>query len=107
MGMKKILKTIKKELEKSRNEGWSVGYEAGYETADSVADDRVDFAFKDGVEKEQRRIQEVIRMNIQWATESGRGSEIVFWNKAKEILTPVEVDYSDEAYYKELEKDGF
>jgi hypothetical protein len=103
MSLKKIKKAIHKELANQFEAGWSSGYDAATEICEQLRE----VSFVEGANKEQERIQEVIRMNIQWATESGRGSEVIFWNKAKEILIPINIDYSEETYKRQLEEDGF
>lgn len=69
--------------------------------------DGYDEGFIEGAEAEQTRVQEVIKMHQRWAKEKNRASEYMFWNNVAEVLTPLEIDYSEEAYRKSLENDGF
>lgn len=63
--------------------------------------------FTDGAQAEQKRVQDVITMHKRWAKEKNRASEFMFWDSAGEVLTPIEIDYSEEAYRRSLEEDGF
>ena len=76
--------------------GYSEGYNEGY-TDGHIA----------GAEAEQLRVQEVISMHKRWAKEKNRASEFMFWDSAGEVLTPINFEYSEEAYRKSLEDDGF
>jgi hypothetical protein len=60
-----------------------------------------------GARQEQERIQEVIKMQKRWAKETRKGSEYIFWDSVGEVLTPVKFEFSEEAYRKSLEDDGF
>jgi len=63
--------------------------------------------FEAGASAEQKRVQEVISMHKRWAKEKNRASEFMFWDSAGEVLTPINFEYSEEAYRKSLEDDGF
>ena len=78
--------------EPSYSEGYNEGYTDGH-----IA----------GAEAEQLRVQEVISMHKRWAKEKNRASEFMFWDSAGEVLTPINFEYSEEAYRKSLEDDGF
>lgn len=73
---------------------------------DDVNQSYVD-GYKAGAEDEQKRIQDVIKMHKRWAKEKNRANEYMFWSNVGEVLTPIEIDYSEEAYRKSLEDDGF
>ena len=81
--------------------------ESDYITLDQETEDRYNEGFNDGAQAEQQRIQEVILMHKRWAKEKNRGSEFMFWDSAGEVLTPINFEYSEEAYRKSLEDDGF
>lgn len=69
--------------------------------------DQYDIGFLAGVAAEQKRIQEIVVMQKRWAKENRKGNEFLFWDGVGEVLTPIEIDYSDDAYRKSLEQDGF
>jgi hypothetical protein len=100
---KRALKRLKKVLAKELALAWENGY------AESTEDHSYNYhvGYNNGVSEERERIKAIFDMNIQWALESGKGSDVVFFTKAKQIIEPVEVDYSEEAYKKSLEDDGF
>lgn len=77
------------------------------EEEEEEPEDRYNEGFNDGAQAEQQRIQEVILMHKRWAKEKNRGSEFMFWDSAGEVLTPINFEYSEEAYRKSLEDDGF
>jgi hypothetical protein len=83
-------------LEAERSDAYSEGHKDGYVEG-----------FNAGAKEEQERVQAVVKMNKRWAKEKNRASEYMFWNNVGEVLTPIEIDYSDEAYRKSLEDDGF
>jgi hypothetical protein len=97
MSLKKIKKAIKRELSNQFDAGWNTGWDQSRE----ITEIRVGRSYWNGVKSEQARIQEVIDENLDWAKESGNGSEIVFWSEAKKILA------TDEVYNEQLKKDGF
>ena len=80
------------EDEPSYSDGYNDGYQIGYAA---------------GFQEEQERIQAVVKMNKRWAKEKNRASEYMFWGNVGEVLTPIEINYSEEAYRKSLEDDGF
>jgi hypothetical protein len=83
-------------LEAERSDDYSEGRKDGYVEG-----------FNAGAKEEQERIQAVVKMNRRWAKEKNRASEYMFWGNVGEVLTPIEIDYSEEAYRKSLEDDGF
>ena len=77
------------------------------ESEEEPESDTYELAFKAGADAEQKRIQEVVVMHKRWAKENRKGSEFLFWDSVGEVLTPLEIDYSEEAYKRSLEADGF
>lgn len=104
---KKARKSLKKAIKElkaaSYQEGWNDGFDVGAEDAR----EEYQTGFQDGAKAERERIKTIFDMNIQWALESNKGSDVVFFTKAKQIIEPIEVDMSDEAYQRSLEADGF
>jgi hypothetical protein len=80
------IKKITKKIEKYATKSYFQGYNSGYENAEVVVSEE---AFTDGSLAEQERIQTVLDMHIQWALESGKGSEVVMLNRVKEMITPI------------------
>ena len=97
-----VYKRLKKTLGKTLDEVYSNGYSDGENDAESTYED----GFEAGVSAERERIKKVFDMNIQWALESNKGSDVIFFTKAKQIIEPVDVDLSPEAYQRNLEYDG-
>jgi flagellar biosynthesis/type III secretory pathway protein FliH len=92
MRLNNIVEQIEQVLDEAFDDGFAEGQEEG---------------FNDGVQTEHDRVQSILDMMIGWAMEKGKGTEVIILNRVKETITPVEVDYSIEAYQEELEKDGF
>jgi hypothetical protein len=103
--IKKISKIIEREVDVSYNEGWSAGWDSGSSSA--LSEENINDAFQEGVRAERERIKTIFDMNIQWALESNKGSDVIFFTKAKQIIEPIDVDLSPEAYQRSLENDGF
>lgn len=101
--IKKLTKKISKEINAKMEEAFDLGYYLG---ADGIQEE-YENGIREGALAERERIKAIFDMNIQWALESNKGSDVVFFTKAKQIIEPIEVDYSEEAYQRELEKDGF
>jgi len=76
--------------------------EEDYEEAGEYVD-----GFVDGANKERERIREIFAMHMRWAEEKNRASEYMFWKKASEIIEPLDIDFSQEAYDEQNRKDGF
>ena len=97
--LKRIKKLFAQEIEDAYNRGFEEGSEdSSYEYQNG---------FQDGVTTERERIKTIFDMNIQWALESNKGSDVIFFTKAKQIIEPIDVDLSPEAYQRSLENDGF
>lgn len=104
MGAKKQLKKLHESIEAYGEAKYQQGWHDGWDSAE--ANLTLD-AYEEGIQVERDRINAIFDMNIQWALESNKGSDVVFFTKAKQIIEPIEVDFSPEAYQRELEKDGF
>lgn len=98
----KDFKKFRKKIRQHLDESW----EQGYDTA-QISSGSYDDGYMDGANAERERIKKIFDMNIKWALESNKGSDVVFFTKAKEIIEPVDVDYSDEAYQRMIDEDGF
>ena len=77
------------------------------EEEDSSVSESYELGFKDGATAEQRRVQDIVVMQKRWAKENRKGNEFLFWDSVGEVLTPIQIDYSEEAYKRSLEADGF
>lgn len=98
----KAIKKFRKKMLRIVEDAWEEGYDTAQISAGSYED-----GYTDGANAERERIKKIFDMNIKWALESNKGTDVVFFTKAKEIIEPVDVDYSDEAYEKMLDQDGF
>jgi hypothetical protein len=85
----------------------SEGEEEEDEDEDSSVSESYELGFKDGATAEQRRVQDIVVMQKRWAKENRKGNEFLFWDSVGEVLTPIQIDYSEEAYKRSLEADGF
>jgi flagellar biosynthesis/type III secretory pathway protein FliH len=90
------IKKITKKIEQYAAESYSLGY---FNATAEVYTEAYDEGYDDGLAKEQSRIQSVLDMHIQWALESGKGSEVIMLNKIKEVIVPIVI--------KEDVEDGF
>jgi hypothetical protein len=104
MGMKKI----KSEITAMVNEAYSEGYDEGYVAG---GDDGYHEAFSDGVKEERERIETVIKMKLVWAMENNKGSEIIFWKNALELLIDLPRNFTngltEDQLRVDLEEYGF
>ena len=109
MNTKKLHKKIDELLNLKYFQGWEDGYQVGLEEVDpdATGDEEHDAGVNEGVAMERKRTQDILEMHIKWAMESGKGNDAIKFKQIKEILIPIVVDYSEEAYQKDLEKDGF
>lgn len=64
-------------------------------------------AYAQGAAAEQERIQSVLQMMFESELNLGHGTKAVHYRNTMELLTPVEIDYSEERYYEDLRNDGF
>jgi hypothetical protein len=89
------IKKITKKIEAYGLEKYFMGYNTGFD--DGISDGNT-YGFTEGAEAEQERIQTVLDMHIQWALESGKGSEVIMLNRVKEMLTPVVITEDDDTF---------
>jgi len=99
------------------DQGYDEGFDKGWEAARSDIDDGNDqnddyddgyhSGFTAGAEAEQARIQSVLRTMMEASMNLGQGNKAVQYKHAMEILRPMNIDYSEEAYKKSMEEDGF
>lgn len=105
MNTEKLKAKVDKALEDKYNEGWSDGYDEGYSSENESE------SFNDGVIHERKRIEDVIKMNLAWAMQENKASQIVFWKNALSILVQLPNTYinniNEEDLRKELEEFGF
>lgn len=76
-------------------------------TVEQIEAEAYNEGYSDGFKAEQKRVQEVVIMHKRWAKENKKGNEYIFWDSVGEVLKPIEIDYSEEAYRRSLEEDGF
>lgn len=105
--MTKLKKKFKKALDAyilaEYDKGWSDGWDS-HEQNHSLTTDQ---SFENGVIAERERIQAICQMQMRWAEEKNQGNVYMQWKNMSEIIIPIEVDYSEEAYQRNLEADGF
>jgi hypothetical protein len=89
------IKKITKKIEKYGLEKYFMGYNTGFN--DGIMESS-EPSFQEGSQAEQERIQTVLDMHIQWAMESGKGSEVIMLNRVKEMLTPVVITEDDDTF---------
>jgi hypothetical protein len=84
---KRALKRLRKAIAKELALTWENGY------AEAVEDHSYNYetGYNDGVFEERERIKSIFDMNIQWALESNKGSDVIFFTKAKQIIEPVDI----------------
>lgn len=109
MKVKKLHTKIDEIFEAEYYRGWEDGYQASIEESkpEATYDEGHDAGVDLGIAMERKRTQDILEMHIQWAMESGKGNDAIKFKQIKEILIPIVVDYSEEAYRKGLEEDGF
>ena len=89
------IKKITKKIEAYASQEYDRGY---YSATADVYDEAYKEGFDDGVAGEQSRIQTVLDMHIQWALESGKGSEVIMLNRVKEMLTPIVITEDNDTF---------
>jgi flagellar biosynthesis/type III secretory pathway protein FliH len=106
MEIEDIVESIEALLEEKHTEGWEAGFSDGY--ADAMAElEEERQEFSDGAAKEQLRVQSVLQMMFDFAMQNNKMAEAKAWKNAMDIVKPINVDYSEEAYKRSMEDDGF
>ena len=84
---------------------WDEGFNEGFEAGEVEG---YDFGYHAGIDAEQKRIQTVIRMHMEWAKRDGKGRDFIFWNNVAETLQPKGyTPLTEEEWKQELENLGF
>jgi hypothetical protein len=90
------IKKITKKIEKYGVKQYFLGYNTGFN--DGIMESS-EPSFQEGSQAEQERIQTILDMHIEWALESGKGGEVVMFNRIKEMITPVVIlDDDDDTF---------
>lgn len=105
------------ELTPEQQEIWDAGFEDGWDSAVESLDSELDseegydegyaVGFQEGARAEQARIQHVLNMMFESSLNMGQGNKAVQYRHAMDLLRPIQIDYSPEAYQRGLEADGF
>lgn len=77
------------------------------EEEDSSVSESYELGFNDGALAEQKRVQEICGMQMTWAKQSNKGNDFMQWHNVSELLKPINFEYSEEQYRKDLENEGF
>lgn len=100
--------------EKAKDFGYELGYEDGFDAgveADSSDttdyDSGYDDGFSAGAKAEQSRIQFVLNMMFESSLNMGHGNKAVQYKHVMDLLRPINIDYSEEAYKKDMDNNGF
>lgn len=99
--------------DEGHEEGYSIGWDEAAETIDSELDcesgydEGYEAGFQEGAKAEQARIQSILQMMFESSLNMGHGNKAVQYKHAMDLLRPVHIDYSEEAYQRGLEADGF
>lgn len=87
------------------NEGFEAGEQEGYN--DGFQTGKTE-GFDEGVQAEQKRIQTVIRMHMEWAKRDNKGRDFIFWNNVADALKHHQIpEMSEDEWRQELENLGF
>lgn len=100
---KALKKALKQYADSEYNRGWDDGWDAA---AANLEPQTQEHTFEDGVKAEHQRIQALCAMQMKWAEEQGKGTEYMRWKQVSEIIIPINIDYSEEAYNRSNEQDG-
>ena len=93
-----------------REEGYELGFDSGTEADNDSWDDAYEKGFGQGVsvgiKAERDRVQYVLQMMFDAALNMGHGNKAVQYKHAMDLLKPVNIDYSEEAYKRDAESYG-
>lgn len=107
MNIEQITEEIESLLEEEYQSGWEAGNESGLEELDTKYQEGHDEGFAEGAVAERERIKSVLKMMLDFAMQNNKMTEAKGWKMALDIIEPIEIDYSEEAYKRSLEADGF
>lgn len=102
------MKKIKAEITDMTNMAYSEGYSEGFDSGEEAGYSQ---GYEEGIQAERERIENVIKMKIVWAMEENKGTQIVFWKNALELLIDlprhVANNLTEESLREELQEFGF
>lgn len=102
------MKKIKAEITDMTNMAYSEGYSEGFDSGEEAGYSQ---GYDEGIQAERERIENVIKMKIVWAMEENKGTQIVFWKNALELLIDlprhVANNLTEESLREELQEFGF
>lgn len=107
MDIIEITEAIEALLDEQYEAGFEDGHTAGLEELDQQFQAGHDEGFVEGATAERERIKSVLKMMLEFAMQNNKMAEAKGWKMALDIVEPIEVDYSEEAYKRSLEQDGF
>lgn len=102
------MKKIRAEITDMTNMAYSEGYSEGFDSGEEAGYSQ---GYEEGIQAERERIENVIKMKIVWAMEENKGTQIVFWKNALELLIDlprhVANNLTEESLREELQEFGF
>lgn len=102
------MKKIKAEITDMTNMAYSEGYSEGFDSGEEAGYSQ---GYDEGIQAERERIENVIKMKIVWAMEENKGTQIVFWKNALELLIDlprhVANNLTEDSLREELQEFGF
>jgi hypothetical protein len=100
-------------IDEAFSRGWDEGWDMAKSDSDDGNDQNDDYddgyhsGFVAGAEAEQARVQSVLKTMMEASINLGQGNKAIQYKHAMELLRPIQIDYSEEAYQRGLEEDGF
>lgn len=107
MEIVEIQEAIEVLAEEAYEQGWDDGYTSGLEELDEKYQEGHDDGWSSGVLAERDRIRSVLKMMMDFAMQNNKMAEAKGWKMAIDIIEPVIVDQSEEAYQRQMEAEGF
>ena len=105
---------LTEEQQKIWDAAYDIGYDEGFDSGmEAELSDTTNFdmgyeeGFSSGAQAEQDRIQSVLQMMFESSLNMGHGNKAVQYRHAMDLLRPIKIDYSQEAYERSLRDDGF